>query len=136
FGKDFATVKRENGTYLDRSDFIAAYLKEELIGVVKVTYVSRIAMIMQIVAKNAHRNARPMNALLSKTVELCHTKQMSFLLYGKYVYGRHRKSLLTEFKRRNGFEEVRVPRYFVPITRRGALAVKLGLHVGLRERIP
>lgn len=136
FGKDFATVKREMDTYLERSEFIGAYVHDELVGFIKLCYVDRVATITQILAKNAHREARPMNALIASAVELCHKKQMSFLLYGKYVYGRHKQSPLTEFKRRNAFEEIRVPRFFVPLTRKGRLAITLGLHSRLRDRLP
>jgi hypothetical protein len=136
FGKDFATVRTEMETYVERSDFIGAYLNDELVGFIKLTYVDRTAMITQILAKNAYRDARPMNALIARAVELCEQKGMSFLVYGKYVYGRHAKSPLTEFKRRNGFEEVRIPRYFVPLTTIGQLALKLGLHSSLRDRLP
>lgn len=136
FGKDVETVRREMDTYLDRSDFIGAYLGGELIGFIKLTYVDRVAVITQILGKTAHQAARPMNALLASAVDLCHVKGMTFLLYGKYVYGRHKQSQLTEFKRRNGFEEVCVPRYFVPLTARGRMALKLRLHTGLRNRLP
>ena len=61
---------------------------------------------------------------------------MSFLVYDKYVYGGHTHSPLTEFKRRNGFEEVRVPRYFVPLTPLGRVGVTLRLHRSIRDRIP
>src|SRR5262249_27951326 len=136
FGKDFASVQREMETYLDRSWFIGAYFNDELVGFVKVASVDRIATITQILSKEALRDARPTNALLAKTVKLCQRRGMSFLLYGQYVYGRHQRSLLTEFKRRNGFEEIRVPRYFVPLTYRGRLAIRLGVHRGLRDRLP
>jgi hypothetical protein len=136
FEQDFAVVKRAMGTYLDRSEFIGAYLNNELIGFIKVTYVDRVASIMQILAKNAHHEARPVNALLASTVELCQKREMSYLVYGQYVYGRHETSLLTEFKRRNGFEEVRLPRYFVPLTTRGWIAIRLRLHSRLRDRLP
>jgi hypothetical protein len=35
-----------------------------------------------------------------------------------------------------GFEKVSVPRYYVPLTWRGSLALKLGIHRGLRALIP
>jgi hypothetical protein len=136
FGKDFATIHGEMVTYLDRSDFLGAYLNRQLIGFIKLTYVDRVGMITQILAKNAYRDARPINALIARAVELCESKRMSFFVYGKYVYGRHTTSPLTEFKRRNGFEEFRVPRYFVPLTARGHVALKLGLHSSLRDRLP
>jgi hypothetical protein len=136
FGKDFETVKRENATYLDRSAFIGAYLGEELIGFIKIVFVDRNATIMQIITKNQHHDKRPMNALLASAVELCVSRGMSYLLYGKYVYGKKEGSQMTEFKRRNGFEEIKFPRYFLPLTIRGKLAVRSGLHLGVRNLIP
>jgi hypothetical protein len=136
FGKGFDTVKWENATYLDRSDFVGAYFNEELIGFIKVIYVDRTAQIIQILAKNAHRDKRAINALLARTVELCEKKSISHLIYGKYVYDRNEKSPFTEFKRRNGFEEVKFPRYFLPLSAKGMLAIKLGLHKGVKELMP
>jgi hypothetical protein len=136
FGKDFDTVKWENATYLDRSDFVGAYFNEELIGFIKVIYVDRTAQIIQILAKNAHQDKRAINALLARTVELCEKKSISHLIYGKYVYDRNEKSPFTEFKRRNGFEEVKFPRYFLALNAKGMLAIKLGLHKGVKELMP
>jgi hypothetical protein len=136
FGKDFDTVKRENATYLDRSEFVGAYIGEELIGFIKMVFVSGNATIMQIISKNEHHDKRPMNAMLARAVERCGNLGMSFLLYGKYVYNKKEGSALTEFKRRNGFEEIRYPRYFLPLTIKGRLAIKCGLHLGVRNLIP
>jgi len=136
YGKDLETVKREAETYLERSTFVGAYLNQELIGFLKVVFVDRVAMLLHIVSMTQHHDARPTNALLAHTVELCANHGMEFLVYGKYVYGRHTASLLTEFKRRNGFEQFNVPRYWVPQTAKGALALRCGLQAGLRERMP
>lgn len=136
FGKDFDTVKRENGTYIDRSLFLGAYLNEELIGFIKIIYADRIATLIQILSKNEHQDKRPVNAMLAKAVQVCAMRQISFLTYGKYVYDRNENSPLTEFKRRNGFEEVRFPRYFLPLSAKGRLAFQLGLHRGVKGVIP
>jgi hypothetical protein len=136
FGKDFATVKRESATYLERSEFLGAYLNDELIGFLKITYVDRVAMIIHILSKAAHRGKRPTNALIAKAVEVCGCKGMSFLIYGNYDYAGGRNSSLTEFKRRNGFEEMRFPRYFCPLTAKGKLAVAMGLLEGVKGAIP
>ncbi len=56
-------------------------------------------------------------------------------MYCNYVYN-DPKSSLTEFKRRNGFEQVLVPRYFVPLSLKGRIALSLGIHNGLVKRIP
>ncbi|SRR6266404_922862 len=136
FGKDFETVKRENETYSERSEFVGAFYNGELIGFIKITFVDRTATIMQILSKNAHYDKRPMNAMLAHTVELCERKRVSHLIYGQYVYGKKQNSSLTEFKRRNGFEEIKFPRYFVPLSLNGRLAVAFGLHLGVSNLIP
>ena len=136
FGKDFDTVKRETATYLERSEFLGAYFNEELIGFIKIIYVDRIATVIHILAKSRHQDKRPVNAILAKAVELCEKKNISFLLYGKYVYDKNEKSPLTEFKRRNGFEEIKFPRYFLPLSVKGKLAMKLALHKGATGLMP
>jgi hypothetical protein len=136
FGKDFDTIKRESSTYLDRSEFLGAYLNDELIGFVKIVYVARIATLIHILSRYEHQDKRPVNALLAKAVEVCEKKGISFLLYGKYVYEGYENSPLTEFKRRNGFEEIRYPRYFVPLSAKGRLAINCGLHKGAKGVIP
>lgn len=136
FGKDFQTIKRESSTYLDRSEFIGAYFNDELIGFIKIVYVDRLATIIHILSKNAHQDKRPINALLAKAVEVCNQKAISYLIYGKYTYEGNEDSPLMEFKRRNGFEEIRYPRYFVPFTAKGRLAIEIGLHRGVKALIP
>jgi hypothetical protein len=136
YGKDFETVKMENSTYLGRSWFVGAFYKEELIGFIKVIMVDQVAMLIQILAKDAHHDKRPMNALLACTVELCVQRGASLLTYGKFSYGKKGADSLAEFKRRNGFEKVTVPRYYVPLTLKGWIALKLGLHRGLTYLIP
>jgi hypothetical protein len=41
YGKDFETVKREHGTFPERSEFVAAYFQDELIGFIKMVYTDR-----------------------------------------------------------------------------------------------
>jgi hypothetical protein len=136
FGKDFETVKREMATYLDRSEFHGAYLDEELIGFTKMVYVDRIANFIHIISKIEHQDKRPMNALVAGAVKTCERKGMQFLVYSKYVYFGNTDSLLTEFKRRNGFEQIRFPRYYLPLSAKGTLAIKSGLHRGLHSLVP
>jgi hypothetical protein len=135
YGKDFEAVKRINCTYLERSAFIGAFMGDELIGFIKIVYVDKTAMLIQILSKVAHQDKKPTNALLASAVEFCISKGIKSLVYGKYVYGRT-DSALTEFKRRNGFEEARYLRYFVPLTLKGACAVRCRLHHGWKHIVP
>jgi hypothetical protein len=136
FGKDLDTVKRESSTYLNRSEFLGAYFRGELIGFIKIVYVDTVATIIHILSRAEHQDKRPINALLAKAVEVCARKDMKFLIYGKYIYEGNPDSPLTEFKRRNGFEEMKYPRYFLPLTVTGKLAIDLGLHNGIRKLVP
>ena len=136
YGKDVERVLRENSTYSERSDFIAAFHQEELIGFIKLVYVGKTAQIMQILSKNQHFDKRPANALLAQAVEVCCRKGMSFFVYGKYIYGNKSDSELIEFKRRNGFKQIEYPRYYVPLSPLGRLAIKCGLHRGWRSWLP
>lgn len=135
FQKDFEAVKVENSTYAERNAFLGAYCEDELIGFIRITYVDKVASIIQLLSKMKHFDKRPANALIAKAVEICEQKGMSHLMYCNYVYN-DPKSSLTEFKRRNGFEQVLVPRYYIPLTLKGKFALKLGLHRGLKNQIP
>ncbi|MGO9863401.1 MAG: GNAT family N-acetyltransferase [Terriglobales bacterium] len=135
YKKDFDTVKLANVTYLDQSDFLGAFLGDELIGFVKIVHVGRLARLMQIISKDAHRDKRPMNALIAKAVEWCEAKGCTHLTYGKYQYLQGADSL-TAFKHRNGFEEILVPKYYVPLTTKGKLALRLHLHSGVKALVP
>ena len=136
YGKTLEQIRAENGTYLERSEFLAAYLGEEMIGFIKLIYVDGAASISQILSKNAHYDKRPANALIARAVELCEARRKSHLVYCNYDYGKANNSSLTEFKRRGGFEKLSVPRYYVPLTKRGVVAVRLNLHRGVRELLP
>jgi hypothetical protein len=136
YGKSPDVVRKENATYLDRSEFIGAYYGEELIGFVKIVRVGQITRMMQILAKAKHYDKRPMNALIAKAVEICEQQRCTYLTYGNYTYGNKKKDTVIDFKRRNGFEEIRFPRYFIPLTAKGRLAVKARLHLGIRGILP
>jgi hypothetical protein len=135
FGKDFAAVKTMNETYRERGDFIGAFFEERLVGFIKLVYVDDVATMVQIIAMNAHKDKRPMNALIAHAVEHCERRRTRFLVYGKYDYGTTPTSSLGEFKRRMGFEKLSFPRYYVPLTMKGEAVVRCGLHAGLRNLI-
>ena len=135
FNKSFAEVKSENSTYPERNIFLGAYYEDELVGVVRMIRAGRIAHIAVFLSTTRHRDKRVANAMIAKAVEACAQTGMSHLVYGQYVYNDARSSL-TEFKRINGFEQILVPRYFIPLTWRGEVAMQLGLHRGFARRLP
>ena len=136
YGKDFAAVAAEQGTYRTRSTFLGAYLDDEMIGYLKLVWDERTAAIMQIVSKMSQRDKRPNNALLSEAVKLCAERGIGYLQYERFVYGNNTESSLTRFKKENGFVRMDVPSYYIPLTRKGRLALSFGLHKNLKDRIP
>lgn len=136
YGKSLEQVRKDQTPFVDRTDFICAYIGDELIGFLRLVYRGKIASILQLLPKSAHFDKRPTNALIAKAVELCEAKGVSHLTYGMFNYGNKKDSPLREFKIRNGFEEILVPRYFVPLTPWGALCVKLKLHRGHLGLLP
>ncbi len=135
YRKDFDTVKREAGTYLEKSEFIGAYFQDELIGFIKMAHIGRITATIHVIAKNEHFDKKATTALLAKAVEICEQRGSTHLMYGNYIYNDPTSSL-TEFKRRNGFEKVLLPRYYVPLTVKGKIALRLGLHRGIAGVLP
>jgi hypothetical protein len=136
YGQDVDSVRRSLATYLNRSEFIGAYLGEELIGFLKMVYVDDTATIFHIISMDEHYDKRPQNALIAKAAEVCGQKSVSHLIYGKFIYGNKRRSSLVEFKRRNGFQQVNFPRYYIPLTPRGELFVRLRLYRGVSGLLP
>jgi hypothetical protein len=132
YGKTFDDVKRANATHLERSAFIGAYYGLELIGFLKLVYGDRTGRAEQIISKIAHRDKAPTNALLNEAVKLCEEHAVPYLVYGIWPS----KESFAQFKRNNGFKEYRLPRYYVPLTAKGRIGVRLGLHKELKERLP
>jgi acetyltransferase (GNAT) family protein len=136
FGKAFDAVRKDYSSFLERSEYIGAYLQDELIGMMKIVYVGKVASVMQLLLKVTHYDKKAGNALVAKAVEHCQKKGMSYLTFLKYRYGNKHDNPLTEFKRRNGFEEVLVPRFNVPLTAKGRVMMALNLHRPLLEILP
>lgn len=129
-GKDLETVAAENSTFLDRSRFVGAYHGDTLIGFMKLVYVDRTAVTMQILGSIHHVDKRPMNAMIAHAMQMCHEDGMDHLVYSRFHYGNKGHDSMAEFKKRNGFAEVRFPRYYVPLSPWGRLVIALRLHRG------
>lgn len=138
YGKDIDAVRRMNGTFMDRSIFIGAFFEGNLIGFVKLVTdeTKSQAGLMQIVSMIQHRDKAPTNALVAQSVRSCAERGISYLWYANMSYGKKQNDALAEFKRHNGFQKVELPRYYVPLTLAGRVALRLGLHHGLTNWIP
>jgi hypothetical protein len=131
YGKSFDTIKREFSRYLFREEILGAYFEGQLIGFIMLADAGRYAMLGQIISMVQHRDKSPNNALIAKAVEVCAERKISSLIYALWPRGP-----LREFKRHNGFECVNLPRYHVPLSVKGRMALKLGLHHALVEYLP
>ena len=138
YGKDLDGVRKTNETYQDRSIFIGAFLEGTLIGFVKLVMNEdrTQAGLMQIVAMIGHRDKAPTNALIAQSVQSCADRSIPFLWYANFSYGKKQMDSLAEFKRNNGFQKVEIPRYYVPLTIAGRVALRLGMQHKISERIP
>jgi hypothetical protein len=135
YHEDPQSVKSALSTYHDRSSFLGAYYKHELIGFIQFTTVGPTATILQILSAQHHFDKRPTNALIAKAIEVCEMRGLSHFIYGNYS-GYDPGGSLTEFKRRNGFQPISLPRYYIPLTMKGYAALFLNLHRGLAQKIP
>jgi hypothetical protein len=131
YGKDFETIKRQFSRFLFREEIFGAYLGEELVGFIMLANAGKYAFLGQIISKIAYRDLAPTNALLAKAVERCAEKGFPHLVYAYWL-----DDSLGDFKRSNGFQRFDLPRYFVPLTPRGKLALKFGFHRGWKEAVP
>lgn len=138
YGKDFQTVFAEEATFLDSSIFIGAFFEDKLIGFVKLVHdeTKTQAGLMNIVSMIRHRDKAPTNALVAQAVRSCAEHGISYLVYSNFSYGNKQRDSVSDFKERNAFERIDLPRYYVPLTAFGAAAFRMGLHKKLADRVP
>jgi hypothetical protein len=138
YGKKLDQVYREEATFLDSSIFIGAYIEDEMVGFIKLVHDERKiqAGLMNIVAMIRHRDKAVTNALVAQAVRSCTDRQIRYLVYSNFAYGKKGKDSITDFKERNAFERFDVPRYYVPLTFLGKFALRFGFHKRLADRIP
>jgi hypothetical protein len=112
--------------------FIGAFFQDELAGFIQLVYGDKIAIISQILSLQRHSNKAVNNALVAKAVEVCGAKQAGWIMYGRM--GNHPS--LDNFKQSNSFTRYPLTRFYLPITRKGRIASKLGLHRELKDTLP
>jgi hypothetical protein len=131
YGKSPELVRQQFSRFIHRESIIGAYVNGELVGFIMLGNAGRCAHLGQIISKLSERHRATNNALVAKAVEICARQGNEYLLYWYWS-----DNSLTEFKRRCGFEPVPIPHYFAPLSARGEMALRLGLHRGLRGLVP
>jgi hypothetical protein len=138
YGMSLESVRPYAGTFLDSSVFVGAFFEDALIGFAKLTFdeTRTQAGLMHIVSLIQHRDKAPTNALIAQAVRSCADRQIPNLVYSNFAYGNKQRDSLSDFKERNGFKRVDIPRYYVPLTWIGNLAFHMGVHHKLIDRLP
>jgi hypothetical protein len=129
---DYAT------TFPDRTIYVGAFLGDTLIGFSKlVTDEKRThACLVHILSMVRHKDKAPTNALIARAVQVCAERHISYLVYENFSYGKKQGDSLSHFKEVNGFQRMDLPRYYIPLTKLGRVAFRLGLHHRLADRLP
>jgi hypothetical protein len=131
YGVPLETVKSRVLSPGNRT-FIASYLKEELAGFIQLVHGDKIAIVSQILSLQKYWDKAVNNALVAKAIEVCAAQQVGWVMYGRM--GNHPS--LDRFKQNNGFTRFALTRYYLPLTLKGSLAIKLGLYRDFKDALP
>jgi hypothetical protein len=112
--------------------YMGAFLQKELVGFIKLVKGDNISIIAQILSMQKHWDKAINNAMVAKAIEVCADKKVQWIMYG----GMGNHPSLDTFKESNNFQRFTLTRYYVPLTRKGHLAIKLGLHRELKDALP
>jgi hypothetical protein len=114
------------------SIFIGSFFEGELVGFVQLMRGDQVVVMAQILSLQKYWDKAINNALLAKAVEVCAEHKDPWLMYGRM--GNHPS--LDAFKESNGFSKLVLNRYYLPLTRKGKISIKLGMHRTLKDTLP
>ena len=114
------------------STFIGSFLEGELVGFVQLMHGDQVVVMAQILSLQKYWDKAVNNALVAKAVEVCALRKELWLMYGRI--GNHPS--LDAFKESNGFSRFALNRYYLPLTRKGKISIKLGMHRTLKDALP
>ena len=115
--------------------FVGAYVEDTLVGFIQLVYGDNLVIITQILSLQKHWDKAINNIMLAKVVELCADDNHKWLMYGRMGKGSNHPSL-DKFKENNGFVRHPLNRYYVVLSKKGEVAVKLGFHRQLKDKVP
>jgi hypothetical protein len=122
-----------NGLHSARNaTYIGAFLRDELVGFIQLIHGDNLTMISQILSQQRHWDKAVNNALVAKAVEVCASKREQWLMYARM--GNHPS--LDNFKQSNSFVKFQLSRYYLPLTRKGSVALRLGMHIEMKDSLP
>ncbi len=112
--------------------FVGAYLGDELAGFIQLVHGDQLSIITQILALQKHQDKAVNNATVAKAVQYCAEHGIANLMYGRM----ENHPSLDKFKESNGFIKCDLNRYYIPLTTKGSIAIKLRLHRPLKDTMP
>jgi hypothetical protein len=138
YGSDLQTVRNKEATFPDQSLFIGAFLRDQMIGFGRLVLDEprKQARLIEFMSMVRHRDKCPANALIAQAVRSCAERGIRLLIYEKFAYGKKPADGLAQFKEVNGFKRVNIPRYYVPLSLLGSLALRAGLHRNVSDHLP
>jgi hypothetical protein len=102
------------------------------VGFVQLVLGDQLTVMAQILSLQRHWEQSLKQRLSGKAVEVCAERNVPWLMYGRM--GNHPS--LDTFKENNGFSKYNLTRYYVPLTKKGRWAAKLGLHKEAKDALP
>jgi hypothetical protein len=124
--------KVRNYVFNSSNLFIGAFLSEKLVGFAELAVGEETVLLSQILSLTSARTLRINNSLIAKTVEVCISRGLFWIVYGRF--GNHPS--LDAFKANNGFVKYEIRRFYVPLTKKGQVLIWLGLHRELEDSVP
>jgi hypothetical protein len=138
YGMTIERAREYAGTFPDRSIYVGAFVGDTMIGFIKLVTneTHSHACLVHILSMVKHKDKAPTNALIAHAVKACAERGISHLVYENFSYGKKQGDSLSHFKEVNGFSQMDLPRYYIPLTPLGKMAFRLRLHHRFFERIP
>jgi len=91
-----------------------------------------ITIIPQILSLQKHWDKAVNNALVAKAIQVCASKGAKWIMYDR----KGNRPMLDNFKQNNGCVKFELTRYYVPLTKKGKIATRLGVHREMKDALP
>jgi GNAT superfamily N-acetyltransferase len=114
-----------------RFEILNAYHNEKLIGTLGLLYSEETSLIGNFTVADEYQKLGVPSLLIEKAVERTVNAKKKLLIYTHWKTDKEASNdSLRDFKRHCGFQEMKVARYYVPLTFKGKVVIFLGLHKG------
>ena len=125
----FHEVEDKMAPWKDTSCLIGLFLHNELIGFTDLVFVDGYILISHFLSYTRHYDKAPNNRLMSEIVKTAEAEGISNIVYGKMASG---NTGLNRFRLHHGFRRYPVPRYYVAISGKGRVIMKIGINRSYR----